>query len=139
MRGKGLLTQVIPDSLMRAHTVQMKNHRFALVLLVLGFSPGAAMLTPAFAQSAIVQQGAALVKKHCAACHAVGPAGASPNDKAPPLREIARKYKVEDLEEAFAEGIMVSHQATDMPPFTLDPPQIEALTSYLRSLRPSKL
>jgi cytochrome c len=139
MRGKGLLTHVIPDTQLQAHIVQMKHHRIALTLLVLGLLPGAAVFAPAFAQSAAVQQGAALVKKHCANCHAIGPTGASPNDKAPPLREIASKYKVEDLEEAFAEGIMVSHQATDMPPFTLDPPQIEALTSYLRSLRPPKL
>lgn len=92
---------------------------------------------PAHAQTAVAR-GAALVKQHCAACHAIGPAGDSPSDKAPPLREIARKYKVEDLEEAFAEGIMVSHQATDMPPFEFSPPQIEGLTAYLRSLRAAK-
>lgn len=139
MRGKGLLTHVISDTQMRAHTVQMKHTRFVFALFGLGLSVGAAMSGPALAQSAAVQQGAALVKRHCADCHAIGPTGASPNDKAPPLREIASKYKVEDLEEAFAEGIMVSHQATDMPPFTLDPPQIAALTAYLRSLRPSGL
>jgi hypothetical protein len=52
--------------------------------------------------------------------------------------EIARKYRAEDLEEAFAEGIMVSHQATDMPPFTFDPPQIARLTAYLKALRAAK-
>ncbi len=93
---------------------------------------------PALAQSA-TQRGAALVKQHCAACHAIGASGDSLNAKAPPLREIARKYRVEDLEEAFAEGVMVSHQATDMPPFTFDPPQIAALTAYLRSLKAGKL
>ena len=92
---------------------------------------------PALAQSA-AERGAALVKQHCAACHVIGPTGQSPNAKAPPLREIARKYRAEDLEEAFAEGIMVSHQATDMPPFTFDPPQIEALTAYLRALKSAK-
>jgi mono/diheme cytochrome c family protein len=98
----------------------------------------AGLLTaPAQAQTA-VQKGAALVQKHCAACHATGPTGDSPNAKAPPIREIARKYRAEDLEEAFAEGIMVSHQATEMPPFTFDPPQIESLTAYLRSLKAAK-
>lgn len=96
-----------------------------------------ALSGPALAQST-VQRGAALVKQHCAACHATGVSGASPNAKAQPLREIARKYRVEDLEEAFAEGVMVSHQATDMPPFTFDPPQIAALTAYLRSLRAAR-
>jgi mono/diheme cytochrome c family protein len=94
-------------------------------------------VAPARAQSA-AERGAALVKQHCAACHALGASGASPNVKAPPLREIARKYRVEDLEEAFAEGIMVSHQPTDMPAFTLDPPQIAALSAYLRVLRAGK-
>ena len=51
------------------------------------------------------------------------------------MPEIARKYRAEDLEEAFAEGIMVTHQATDMPPFTFDPPQIAELTAYLKALR----
>lgn len=96
-----------------------------------------ACASPAAAQT-VAQRGAALVKQHCAACHATGTAGESPNAAAPPLREIARKYRAEDLEEAFAEGIMVSHQATDMPPFTLDPPQIEALTAYLRTLKSAK-
>lgn len=65
----------------------------------------------------------------------VASTGASPNPKAPPLREIARKYKPEDLEEAFAEGIMVGHQSPDMPAFELEPAQIDALTAYLRALK----
>ncbi len=89
---------------------------------------------PAAAQTA-ANRGAALVQRHCAACHAIGPSGLSPNAKAPPLREIARKYRSQDLEEAFAEGIMVSHEGQEMPPFTFDPPEITALTAYLRSLR----
>ncbi len=132
---EGELTYVITKNQLGAQTKPMKHHHPSLALLVLAIAASG----PALAQTAAVQQGAALVKKHCADCHAVGPTGASSNDKAPPLREIAGKYKVEDLEEAFAEGIMVSHQATDMPPFTFDPPQIEALTAYLRSLRPSGL
>ncbi|MFZ9500399.1 MAG: c-type cytochrome [Beijerinckiaceae bacterium] len=79
--------------------------------------------------------GEALVKERCAACHATGRSGASPNPKAPPLREIARKYRPSDLEEAFAEGVMVSHQAVDMPAFELEPAQIDALVAYLRALR----
>lgn len=92
---------------------------------------------PAAAQTS-ANRGAALVQRHCAACHAIGPSGLSPNAKAPPLREIARKYRPQDLEEAFAEGIMVSHEGQEMPPFTLDPPEIAALTAYLRSLRGAK-
>ncbi|HEY8581042.1 MAG TPA: cytochrome c [Beijerinckiaceae bacterium] len=89
---------------------------------------------PAAAQSAVAR-GEALAKARCAPCHAVGRAGASPNAKAPPLREVAKRYRAEDLEEAFAEGIMVGHQAEEMPPFELSPREIDGLTAYLRRLR----
>lgn len=126
----------------KAHIVRMKI-RFALSagfvanLFAANLVAASLIASPALAETA-AQEGAALVKQHCAACHATGSSGDSPNAKAPPLREIARKYQPEDLEEAFAEGVMVSHQATDMPPFTFDPPQIESLTAYLHSLRAAK-
>ena len=104
---------------------------FVAGLIVSGLAIAA---SPAHAQQNAATRGAALVKQHCAGCHSLGPA-ASANDKAPPMPEIARKYRAEDLEEAFAEGIMVTHQATDMPPFTFDPPQIAELTAYLKALR----
>ena len=137
------MTHVIPAPRLRRHDERM-THRIALIARPIALAApitlavaSLALSGPGLAQSAS-QRGAALVKQHCAACHAIGASGASPNDKAPPLREIARKYKVEDLEEAFAEGVMVSHQATEMPPFTFDPPQIAALTAYLRSLKTVK-
>jgi mono/diheme cytochrome c family protein len=43
----------------------------------------------------------------CARCHALGPEGDSPHQSA--------KGKVENLEEALGEGIVVGHP--DMPPF----------------------
>jgi mono/diheme cytochrome c family protein len=97
--------------------------------LVLAF-----LTSPALAQSSR-NAGETLVKAQCAPCHAIARTGASPNPKAPPLREIARKYKPEDLEEAFAEGIMVGHQSPDMPAFEFEPAQIDALTGYLRALK----
>jgi mono/diheme cytochrome c family protein len=104
----------------------MRQIQFALVLALLA--------GPALAQSSR-SAGEALVKAQCAPCHAAARTGASPNPKAPPLREIARKYKLEDLEEAFAEGIMVGHQTPEMPAFEFEPPQIDALIAYLRSLK----
>ena len=93
---------------------------------------------PALAQGAssrAARAGEALVKERCASCHAVGRSGASPNAKSPPLRVIARKYRPADLEEAFAEGIMVGHQAVEMPAFEFEPDEIDALVAYLRALR----
>lgn len=89
------------------------------------------LATPAFARS----PGEAIVMEKCAPCHAVGRSGASPNAKAPPLREVAAKYRLQDLEEAFAEGIMVGHEATEMPPFEMSPDEIDSLLAYLRALK----
>ena len=104
----------------------MRQFQLALIIALLA--------CPALAQSSR-SAGEALVKAQCAPCHAIDRTSASPNPKAPPLREVARKYKLEDLEEAFAEGIMVGHQTPEMPAFEFEPPQIDALTAYLRWLK----
>lgn len=79
--------------------------------------------------------GRRIAKANCARCHAVGLKGESPNAKATPFRVVAGKYRGEDLEEAFAEGIMVGHRAPEMPEFEFRPKQIEALIAYLARLR----
>jgi cytochrome c len=71
--------------------------------------------------------------ENCSRCHAVGGTGASPNRKAPPFRTVANKYKLEDLEEGFAEGIVTGHNT--MPEFTLTPRQIDDLLAHMRRLR----
>jgi len=88
------------------------------------------------ADPAAVERGQALTLRLCAGCHAVGPEGASRFAPAPPLRTIAQRYDVDDLAEAFAEGIVVGHPA--MPVFTFEPPEIGDLLDYLRSLDPSQ-
>ncbi len=73
--------------------------------------------------------GLAFVEKSCARCHAIGEHDASPLSIAPPLRDIANRYPLEGLEEAFAEGIVVGHPA--MPEFELEPDEISDLIGYL--------
>lgn len=97
---------------------------------VIGFACGVLLAVPAQAQS--VAQGRRLAITHCASCHAVEKTGASPNPRSPPFRVIGRKYKVDDLDEAFAEGIVTGHPG--MPEFTLEPPHIEALLSYIKQV-----
>jgi hypothetical protein len=58
--------------------------------------------------------------------------GESPMALAPPFRELPKRYPVEHLAEALAEGIVVGHPA--MPEFTFAPPEIDALLSYLQGL-----
>lgn len=70
----------------------------------------------------------------CAACHAIGVRGASPDRNAPPFRSLARKYPLENLQEGFAEGIFVGH-SDGMPTFRLSPEQIQDFLNYLRSIQ----
>jgi cytochrome c len=51
---------------------------------------------------------------------------------APPFRTLHRRYPVETLHEALAEGIVTGHPT--MPEFRLDPDQIGDLIAFLKSL-----
>lgn len=73
------------------------------------------------------------VRRRCSACHAVGADDQSPNPRSPPLRDIASRYPVDNLEEALAEGIYVGHDSP-MPSFVLEADEIADITAYLKQL-----
>ena len=98
---------------------------FAAVLCVFAV-PSAAQTPPD------VQRGLVLVKTLCAQCHSIDKAGPSPLSIAPPFRDLHKRYPVESLEEAFAEGISTGHPT--MPQFRFEPDQIENLIAFLKSL-----
>ena len=102
--------------------------------LMLGFI--VALAPPVQAQqTGNVKRGQAFAEEHCATCHAVGRGGSSPYAPAPPFRTLHLKYDVADLAEAFAEGIIVSHNGPrQMPQFMLSPGEIDDLIAYLKSL-----
>jgi len=83
--------------------------------------------------TASVARGALFAQANCSSCHASGPTGASPLPAAAPLREISRRYPVEQLGEAFAEGFVSTHSA--MPEFVLDAGQNRDLLAYLASIQ----
>lgn len=89
-------------------------------------------LQSAAAQQSAVERGREMAEQHCARCHAIGREDESQLPQAPPLRDLPGRYPVENLAEAFAEGIVTAHPA--MPEFTFEPPQIEALLAYIDSL-----
>jgi cytochrome c len=91
-----------------------------------------AVAQPAAAQSGRAQRGEAFALTNCAGCHAVGRVGNSPLAIAPPFRTLHRRYPVEDLAEALAEGITTGHPS--MPEFVLDTAQIDDLIAYLKTL-----
>ncbi|WP_269513702.1 c-type cytochrome [Brevundimonas subvibrioides] len=81
------------------------------------------------------QRGAAYARANCAGCHAVGTTGDSPLPAAPHFRDLGRRYPVEYLAEAFAEGINTAH--AEMPEFVMSTEENSDLVAYLKSIQPS--
>jgi mono/diheme cytochrome c family protein len=102
--------------------------RLALLCLAIAYASSAAV-----AQSGRVQRGFTFAQTNCSQCHAIGRVGESPIPEAPPFRTLHTRYPVEDLAEAFAEGITTGHPS--MPQFQLDPAQINDLLAYLQSIQ----
>ena len=95
-------------------------------------------MTPApqaFGQDSLTpeKRGAALLTTNCARCHATGRTGASPHSAAPPFRTLSRKYPIEGLAEALAQGLSVGHP--DMPEFVFEPSDVGAILAYLKSIQ----
>lgn len=106
---------------------------YARSLRILGGVVGLALLClPAAAQSPAAQRGFTFARLHCAKCHAIDKVSPSPLKAAPPFRDLHRRYPVESLEEALAEGIVTGHPS--MPEFRLDPGQISDLIAFLKTL-----
>ena len=104
----------------------MKRLTLLCVALALGSST-------VMAQSGRVQRGFTFAQTNCSQCHAIGRFGDSPIPEAPPFRTLHTLYPIEDLAEAFAEGITTGHPS--MPQFELDPAQINDLLAYLQSVQ----
>ncbi|MGZ9114668.1 MAG: c-type cytochrome [Brevundimonas sp.] len=83
------------------------------------------------AQAAV--RGQQLAAQTCAGCHAMAGGGASPMVEATPFREIVRRYPLDQLEEAFAEGLVTGHPA--MPAFVFRASEIDDLIAYLETVK----
>ncbi|KRR14668.1 cytochrome C [Bradyrhizobium jicamae] len=89
-------------------------------------------LMPAAAASPQEQRGKTFALNNCARCHSIDKVSPSPLKIAPPFRTLHKRYPVEALSEALAEGIQTGHPT--MPEFQLDPDQIGDLLAYLKTL-----
>lgn len=85
------------------------------------------------AQSPEVQRGVRLARTYCAQCHAIDKVSPSRLPIAPPFRDLHKRYPVERLEEALAEGLVTGHPT--MPEFRFDPDQIGDFIAFLESLK----
>lgn len=93
---------------------------------------GLTLLAPLALAQPATDRGQAILEANCARCHATGKSGASPLDKAPPFRQLGRRYPIEQLAESLAEGIVTGH--AEMPQFAFDPPDINAIITYLKAI-----
>ena len=101
----------------------------ATLLLTIAASSGAAS---AEATSPAAQRGLVFVRTHCAQCHAIDKLSPSPLAAAPPFRTLHRRYPVENLQEALAEGIVTGHPS--MPEFRLDLGQVNDVITFFKTL-----
>ncbi len=97
--------------------------------LVAGLSAGIASA----GEKDMVARGARIARHACSACHAIGPTGDSPKAEAPRFRELGRRYPVESLEEALAEGVVVGHPG--MPQVKMTAREIEAFIAWLKTIQ----
>jgi mono/diheme cytochrome c family protein len=102
--------------------------RRSLVQLILAV----ALTVPALAVTPAEQRGKAFALTNCAKCHSIDRVTESPLKIAPPFRTLHRRYRIETLAEALAEGIVTGHPT--MPEFQLEPDQINDFLSFLKTL-----
>lgn len=88
---------------------------------------------PSARDRALIQRGETLVRQHCSLCHGVGRDDASRYPDAPLFRELSRRYPVDVLEEALAEGFTSGHPA--MPEFVFSAERAAAIVAYLISIQ----
>ena len=100
------------------------------IVLALAFT--LVTLTAAAAASPQEQRGKTFALNNCAKCHSIDRVSPSPLKIAPPFRTLHKRYPIETLAEALAEGISTGHPT--MPAFQLDPDQIGDLLAYLKTL-----
>ena len=116
----------------------MKGIRARNAFTALALAAGVVFASSAIAAPAVsgsVARGGAFVRAHCSLCHAVGRTDVSSYAPAPPFRTLHERYNVENLAEAFAEGVVVAHKGPrQMPEFMLSPEEIDDLIAYLKSL-----
>jgi len=89
--------------------------------------------TAAKSDEPLTARGQQLLATNCARCHAIGRTGNSTHPEAPPFRTLNRRYPIDNLAEALAEGLSTGHP--DMPEFVFKVADIGAILAYLRSIQ----
>lgn len=83
--------------------------------------------------SEAASRGRAIAIIGCASCHAIDATGPSAFAAATPFRDIVRHRSLDDLETAFAQGLVTTHPA--MPPYVFRASEIDDLIAYFETLQ----
>lgn len=108
--------------------------RWSSGIFVAAVAALAATATSGAETDPLLDKGRALLEANCARCHAIGADDQSKHKEAPPFRVVVTRYPPDNLAEALAEGLVSGHP--DMPEFVFEPEEVEAITTYLGSLKP---
>ena len=102
---------------------------------MVGTAFAATLASAALAQEFTPQErrGEALLARLCAGCHAIGRTGVGAHPEAPLFRALSRRYKIEALEEALAEGLTSGHP--DMPDFQFSAEEVGDVIAYLNAIQ----
>jgi cytochrome c len=115
----------------RANQMSMNVYKVAAFALLVPVISDIATV-PASADEQSVRRGKTIAVTKCSYCHSIERTGRSPRAAAPPFRTLHKKYPVETLEDALAEGMSTGHPR--MPEFRLEPDQVGDLINFLKSL-----
>ena len=106
--------------------------RRAVIGLLALFAAGCAGAADTPSAQSLAADGRDIAEAECAACHAVGTYGESPNSAAPVFRTVLSRYRADVLQEELIAGIQVAHP---MPEFQFNPQGADALIAYLQSIQ----
>jgi mono/diheme cytochrome c family protein len=76
-----------------------------------------------------------MAERLCARCHAISGPGPSPVAQAPAFSTLERKWPVEYLAEALAEGLATGHGPVQMPMLDSTLEEINDLLAFLKSVQ----
>jgi mono/diheme cytochrome c family protein len=82
------------------------------------------------------ETGKEVAQSLCASCHAIGPADASPNAGAPPLRHVLANYHPERLAKDLDRAVSISHLR--MPTFYFGEHHAADVVAYLKTIQQPK-
>jgi mono/diheme cytochrome c family protein len=101
----------------------------------IGFAVALAGVPLAATAQGSVERGRVIAERLCARCHAISGPEPSPVAQAPPFSTFERKWPVEYLAEALAEGLTTDHGSVQIPAFDFTTEEIDDLLAFLKSVQ----